>query len=328
MSENKLPVAINQGFVTIGNMEELECAVLDNGTRVLTQSNIYKALGRSVRSKIKVGNRVEQMPSFLDANNLQPFVSEELRSMINLIEYQKPTGTKQRGYNALILPLVCDTYLAARQAGALTKKQEPVAMQAEILVRSLSKVAIIALIDEATGYNESKRRAKDELQQFLAKFLRDEATKWVETFQEEYFEMIIRMRGWTWPLPTKRPGVVGKYINDIVYSRLAPNILEELRARNPKNRSGNRSKKHHQYLSGDLGHPKLKEHLAGVMALGRACGYEWNTFMRLLDKSYPKFGHTIELEFPERIEDLEPQKDLSDFNKNLKRAINFNPKDK
>ena len=61
------------------------------------------------------------------------------------------------------------------------------------------------------------------------------------------------------------------------------------------------------------------------MALGRAAGYNWNTFKRLLDKSYPKYGHTMELNFPERIEDIENPIELSDFNKKLKRAMGYNP---
>lgn len=31
----------------------------------------------------------------------------------------------------------------------------------------------------------------------------------------------------------------------------------------------------------DLDHPNLKEHLAGLLALGRKGGYNWNEFMKI-----------------------------------------------
>lgn len=60
---------------------------------------------------------------------------------------------------------------------ALSKKtslgvnQQTVINRCDIIVRALAKVGIIALVDEATGYQEDKNRAKDELQKFLKSFL-------------------------------------------------------------------------------------------------------------------------------------------------------------
>jgi len=56
------------------------------------------------------------------------------------------------GYDATILPLVCDAWLSARDAGVLKPSQLDKAQNAEILMRSLAKVGIIALVDEVTGY--------------------------------------------------------------------------------------------------------------------------------------------------------------------------------
>lgn len=41
--------------------------------------------------------------------------------------------------------------------------------------------------------------------------------------------MIYKMRGWDWENIHKRPAVVGQWINDIVYKRLGPGVLEELK---------------------------------------------------------------------------------------------------
>ncbi len=291
--ENKLHKALFEGMLSIGNAE-LEVAVLDDGTRVIRQSAVFRALGRPQRGN----SRVINIPTFMDAANLQPFVDDELMKLINKVPYIDTKGIPQEGFNALILPSVCDLYLQAREAGVMKlPSQLASAAKAEVLIRSLAKVSIIALVDEATGYDTEKGRAVDALQQFLSKFMRDDAAKWVKTFNEDFFEMIYRMNGWTWTGATKHPSVVGKWINDIVYERIAPKVLDELRKRNPKNENGNRSHKHHQFLSEEIGHPKLKEHIAGVMAIGRLSGNNWQRFMRNLDISYPKWYETPQLDF-------------------------------
>jgi hypothetical protein len=87
---------------------------------------------------------------------------------------------------------------------------------------------------------------------------------------------------------------VGKYTNNIVYDRLAPGILEELKKKNPKLSSGRRKHKHFQWLTEDIRDPRLREHLASVITLMRA-STEWNQFLRMLDRALPKYGDTIQL---------------------------------
>lgn len=54
----------------------------------------------------------------------------------------------------------------ARRSNVLLKTQERFADIAEIILYALSDVGIVALVDEATGYDKVKNRAKDELQRF------------------------------------------------------------------------------------------------------------------------------------------------------------------
>lgn len=91
-----------------------------------------------------------------------------------------------------------------------------------------------------------------------------------------------------------RPGVVGKYTNDIVYERLAPGILEELRSLNPKQDDGNRVRRHHQFLTDDVGHPALAQHLHAVIGLMRASA-TWEQFKSMLDRAFPKKGTQLDL---------------------------------
>ena len=51
---------------------------------------------------------------------------------------------------------------------------------------------------------------------------------------------------------------------------------------------------HHQWFTPDLGHPKLKEYLAAVIALMKASS-NWNTFICNLNRAFPKSEQQLEL---------------------------------
>lgn len=276
---------------------EIPCYVLENEQRVIVHSGLLKALGMSSGGGQKVGSR--KIDEFLGSSSLKPFITNDLSDRVRkAIEFKTPNGTTAFGYEATILVDICDAVLQANKEGKLFSKQKHIAERAEILIRAFAKTGIIALVDEATGFQQV--REKDALKKFLEKFLTEEKGKWIKTFQDEFFEMIFKMRNWTWYYASaKKPQVVGHYINDFVYSRLGPKILEELRVRNPKNEKGIRIGKHHQFTSQDYGHPKLKEHLSILTALGRAAGYNWNNFKRLVNRALPRFGSNIEIPFDE-----------------------------
>jgi hypothetical protein len=165
-----------------------------------------------------------------------------------------------------------------------------VASQSERIVRSFAKIGIIALVDEVTGYQEV--REKDALKHFLEKFLLEEKTKWVRTFPDDFFDSIFKMKGLSWKQANKgqKPQWMGHHINDLVYSRLGPEVLFSLRKLNPKNSKGHRTAKHPQYMSEDFGRPKLKEHLNILIAFAKASGYNWNNFKRMVERALPQYS--------------------------------------
>ena len=69
-------------------------------------------------------------------------------------------------------------------------------MQCEILAPALARVGIIALIDEATGYQEIRDRQA--LQQILDKYLLKEYAAWAKRFPDEFYKQIFKLRGWEW----------------------------------------------------------------------------------------------------------------------------------
>ena len=180
--------------------------------------------------------------------------------------------------------------MKAREAGALLPSQEHIAAQAEILIRALATVGVIALVDEVTGYQ--RIRQERALVAILEKFIAKELQRWTKTFPYEFYELLYKLRGWDGPDGHKRTHQVGRDTNDIVYERIAPGVFEELQRRNPVISPGYRKNRHHRWFTPELGYPELKEHLAGVMALMRAAP-NWTAFHRSLQRAYPKMREQI-----------------------------------
>lgn len=284
--------ALTDGALQIGD-REIRCAVLVDGRRVLSQQTVLQTLGRARSAKGRTGGQ-SGLPPFLAATNLQPFISDELRAMLEAIPYRPRTGGKAYGYRAEILPMVCDVYLEARPK--LTTTQKPIADICERLVRGLAKIGIIALVDEATGYQEV--RARDELQRILEYYVQPELRTWTKTFPDEFFEGIYRLQGWEYrPGTAKRTPYVGKLINKYIYEQLPPGVLEKLREQNPVTESGRRRHKHFQYLTGETGNQHLDRQISTVTTLFRIArnGAE---FEDLFERAFPPPQQRLPLQFP------------------------------
>jgi hypothetical protein len=262
---SQLVEATHTGVLRIGDME-IECAVLEGGTRVVNQGTVLSALGRAPT----MGRRdlTDGRPPFLAAGNLVPFVPPKLIEMYEPVNYRLPDGRRAVGYQAEILPLICWVYIDARSAGKLQPRQMPSAEAADVLLRGLTGVAIIALVDEATGYQEE--RARRELQQILEAYVQPEFRKWVRKFPPEFFQEIYRLQGWEFrPGTSKRTPHVGKLIKHYIYEQLPPGVLAELERLNPVNSKGRRPRKHHQHLTETTGNEHLDRQISHVSMLMR-----------------------------------------------------------
>lgn len=273
---------------------EIPCYVLSDGTRVLTQEGFLSALGRAKKAKGGTGasKGVDNLPAFLAANSLKSLISNEIIESTTPIEFRLPTGGKAFGFRAELLPKVCNIYLAARDQKLLLPSQQHLAKQADMLVRGLAETGIVALVDEATGYQQV--RARDALQAFLDRFLRKELAAWVKTFPDEFFQELFRLKRWKWSGTSRRPGVVGHYINDLIYDRLGPGVLAELEKRNPTDERGRRKARHHQWLTEEIGNPALAQHLYATIGFMRAHD-SWDAFTEAFKRAFPKKGENLSL---------------------------------
>ena len=275
----------------IGDIE-IQCYVLEDETRVLSQREVFSSVNVTRggnRSKRDVG---AEMPRFAAQKWLNPYINNKLSSVLKSpILFRIPTGATAYGYPATLLVDLCNAIIEAKEKGKTSERQQPIVDRALMLIRGLATVGIIALVDEATGYQEI--RSKRALATILEKFIAKDLQPWTRTFPYEFYQQIFRLKGWPGPDGIKRPSVIGHYTNDI-YARLAPGVLDEIRAKNPVQPSGRRRAMHHQWFTPDVGHPKLKEHLAAVIALMRAAS-NWESYQRMLNRAFPKQNKTIPL---------------------------------
>jgi hypothetical protein len=92
--------------------------------------------------------------------------------------------------------------------------------------------------------------------------------------------------------------IMGNIVNDLVYARLAPGVLEELRKRNPVTEKGYREHKHFQHLTSDIGHPALTRHLHELIGMARPFSTgEWERYYDLVNRTFPKINTTLFLPF-------------------------------
>jgi len=300
--DGNLPLAEYEGEFSLGSAT-ISCAVLPNGTRIITQATFLRALGRSRSPKAGTGvlSTVDELPFFLQADALKPFISDDLMQSTTPIFYRTKSGGKGVGYDARLLPLVAEVYLRFRdhelsEHGEIPLRYERMIAAADVLIRALANVGIIALVDEATGFQRD--RAADALATILEAFIAKELRPWVRTFPQAFYAELFRLRGLEFPKDTvKRPQYFGHLTNDIVYRRLAPKILDELRTLTPRRPDGRLKNSLFQRLSEDVGHPKLRELLISEVTIMKLSS-DYEDFIDKLNRIHPRYDETMPLPLP------------------------------
>lgn len=134
----------------------------------------------------------------------------------------------------------------------------------------------------------ASRRA---LMMILDKYLEEELATWAKRFPDRFYDEMFRLRNWQWnPISLRRPSVIAKYINDLIYERLSPDVLYELKTGTPNISMGKRQQ-HKQITEADIGHPALAKHLHSVIGFMRTAS-TWKQFMSMMNRTFPKKGGT------------------------------------
>ena len=296
---DQIPTALRSGNIKIGELE-IACAVLPDGTRVLSERALTAAFGGKRGGahwrRKRAGDAGANLPIFLSAKNISTNLSKDLVLALSqpVLYRDDKSRAIAHGLEATVLPKVCRALRQLHTEKRLHPSQEGIAAQAELIADGLTEVGIIGLIDEATGYQEV--RDKHALQEILDQFLRKTLAAWAKRFPDEFYFHIFRLRGWQWKgRKVNPPQIVAYYTNDFVYYRLAPKLVEELDKKNPIV-NGRRLAKNTQWLTDDVGHPALAGHLSGVIALMRVAK-SWDQLKEMLDDAFPRQDETLRLPF-------------------------------
>jgi hypothetical protein len=296
-----VPRAMYSGELEIGGLK-FPCSVLSDGSRILTQSAFMQGM-RMYYSGWIAKNRPDadvaaDIPQFLSFKALTPFITKHLGDLQSVtVAYRTEKGALARGIKAETIPKICEIWLDADEHGSLGVRQKEVAARAKVLMRALAHTGIIALVDEATGYQAE--RPKDAMQRYLEMLVRKELAVWAKKFPDEFYENIYKLKNWPWPgMGKNRYSVVAHYTRDLVYERMAPGLLQELETKSPKDEKGQRNNKMHQWLTEDIGDPMLAGHLQSLLTLQRlaiANGWGWQRFMTMVDQVMKKKGQNLDL---------------------------------
>lgn len=118
----------------------LDCYVLDNGRRIVSQRGAVRALSGG-RESGNLGAYLARLPNGYDTLTAGA-----------AIDFVLPAGGLANGIEATCVADILKLYVDALSAGTLHPKQVPIACRAAAMLGAFAKVGIVALVDEATGF--------------------------------------------------------------------------------------------------------------------------------------------------------------------------------
>lgn len=253
-----VPVALYEGELTLGHGDDagkVRCYVLSDGRRVISRTSATGALTGASGGDLKA--YVKPVASFLSVN-----LDDELTEF----KIEGVTNKRVFGVTAECFLAICKAYVLARDEGALTTdRQYEIAKTASAFLAACATVGLIALIDEATGYQYD--RAEDALRVKLRAYLEEEMRPWEKTFPDELWIEFGRLTGWQGSVQN-RPKYWGKLVMELVYGYLDPDVANWLKENAPRPRHG---QNYHQWLSSQYGLKKLIEHIWMLIGMASAC---------------------------------------------------------
>lgn len=283
----KIPFAKYQGVLQLRD-KDVDCYVLDTGERVVSMRATVKAIANTVTGKL--GN-------YIGIKALQSYISEE-QIMNDIIDFSIEGALQNgKGIKAETFLDICQAYVDAfsNVPEELTERQKEIAMNCAILLSACAKTGLIALIDEATGYQYV--RENDALQVKIRAFIAEELREWEKTFPDELWEEFGRLTNWKGSL-YQRPKYWGKLVMEIIYDALDPDVARYLKDNKPKPIHG---QNYHQWLTQDVGLKALVPHIYQIIGIAKTCTTmsELRAKVALFYKKEP-----MQLEFLKNIEEM------------------------
>ena len=250
------PFAKFKGEVSLGG-NPVDCYVLDTSERVISLRAIVKTL-----TNVDASN----LGDYIGVQALKPFINSDLILGETLDFHIPGTQLRGRGIFAERFIEILNGYVRALESKSLTTdRQKEIAIKCSIVLGACAKVGLIALIDEATGYQYE--RQEDALQVKLKAFIADELRAWEKTFPDELWEQFGRLTGWKGSLHS-RPKWWGKLVIELIYEAFDPDVAKYLKENKPPPYKG---QNYHQWMTQDVGLRHLIPHIHQIIGIARTC---------------------------------------------------------
>lgn len=290
-----LPKAVSGGDDTPIRIADIEvpCFVLDDDRRVIVTNGMLDTLAIARGGSMKGG--MSRLELFVSGKLIKPFISNDLLARVQSPIKFRMGPNIAYGYDSDTLIDIAEAVIQADNAGKLQKQQSGIAHQCRVITSSLTRIGLIALIDEATGHQI--KRDKDELQQILTAYLLPEHRPWMQTIPAEFTNEIYRVYGWTRTTNNRGPRYAGKLIRNLIYDKLPKPVLPALDEINPSNEKYQRKHKHHQFLTERQGLDHFRSQVITVMTLLRISKNKVE-FTKNVEKL---FGSQMSFDFDEAI---------------------------
>lgn len=294
------PKATHWGELQIGE-KVLPCYRLETGERVFSLKGVVVSLIETEGGQLAEYIKVKSLKDFLP-NDLVPAENDQIPALIYFDTSAEGVAKYAYGLPVEKFMDLCAAYSTAAEKGELTTRQREIAANANAFLRACAKVGIIALVDEATGYQEE--RPFDELQMKFKLFLAEEMRKWEKTFPDELWIQFGRLTNWKGRLH-QRPKYWGKLVMELVYEYLDPDVAQWLREHAPKPLHG---QNYHQWMSEQYGLKKLIEHIWKVIGVASTC----SDMDMLRSKMEAIYGKRPGFQFKFELVPLEQGRELSE----------------
>lgn len=295
---------------------DIRCYILDNKQRVITQLSFQKALGYDGKSE-------EWLLDFLSSvNKFYPISGDLLAAYENPILFELKaddlTSIINKGLTPPTILATCAAITSAKKDGYLNVSQLKFAKSAEHLERFLLQHSFNALIDEATGFTFFKESAMLYLQQMLQNRYPDKIFDWTRTIPEELLEKLLEIHHLYWSDLRTNPEAIATILLDVIFCRIPESLVAELQSQSPKRTYKRKSGLPH------FTHPDLKAYVVEIMALMNASNDNWNIFLQLLNRTYPRSNSLANHSVAVQLKSAEAIQPLNSLDQNLLKGVLVN----
>lgn len=185
--------ATHTGKLKIGNIS-IPCHVLNNAhkDRVISGRGMQNCLGFSRTSSGLA------LTGFVTSKLARFLPEETLHKLSTPLKFERigSGGSAPETYANYATGLIdiANAIIQANRSGLLSGFQQQYAIKAEIIIASVAKVGIIALIDEATGFIEDKERF--EYRELFKEFIRQQAAQYEKQFPDQFYDIFYKISGY------------------------------------------------------------------------------------------------------------------------------------